>query len=84
MRKMSGRPSSSSGERSTTGIPLEGPPCSRTDEGGLREGTSDGDIDGGMDSYRYGDRVEAPLDEDEKVKREGENPRGKSEEVLDG
>jgi hypothetical protein len=37
-----------------------------------------------MDSYRYGDGVEAPLDEDEKVKREGENPRGKSEEVLDG
>jgi hypothetical protein len=66
-RVVLGRPSSSSEERSTTGITLEGPSCSRTCEGGLREDTSNDDIGGGRDTDGDGGGVEAPLDEDEEL-----------------
>jgi hypothetical protein len=63
--EMSGRPSSSSEERSTTGIPSEVLLCSRIDEGGLRKDTSGGDTSGGRDLDGDGGGVEASLDEDE-------------------
>jgi hypothetical protein len=67
-REVSGRVfSSSSEERFTIGISLEGPPCSRTGEGGLREDTSSGDTVSGRDSDGDGNGVEAPLNEDEEL-----------------
>jgi hypothetical protein len=64
--EVSGRASSSSSEeRSTIEIPSEGPSCSCTSEGGLREDTFGGDIGGGRDSNGDDSGVEAPLEEDE-------------------
>jgi hypothetical protein len=62
---MSKNISSSSKERSTTGITSEDPPCSQTGEGSLHGDASDGDIGGGTDSDGDDDGVEALLEEDE-------------------
>jgi hypothetical protein len=62
---VSGRPSSSLEERSTTKIPSDDLSCSHTSEGGLHEDTSGRDANDGSDSDEDGSGVEAPLDEDE-------------------
>jgi hypothetical protein len=64
-RKVSGKVSSSSEKRSTTGIPSKGSLCSCTSDGGLWEETFDGDIGDSKDSDGEGDDVEASLCEDE-------------------
>jgi hypothetical protein len=63
--EVSGKSSSSSEERSTTGMPSEGPPCSRTGQGSLRADTSGGDIGNDRDSDGDGGGIEESLDEDE-------------------
>jgi hypothetical protein len=63
-REVSGKASSSSEDRSTIGIPSEGPPCSYSVVGGLSKETSSGDTSGGRDPDGEGDGVEASLNED--------------------
>jgi hypothetical protein len=71
-RVVSGKISSSIEERSTTGIVLEGSPCSQTGEGGLRGESSDGDTASGTESDGDGGGVEAQHEDDEEPSLEGE------------
>jgi hypothetical protein len=62
---MSGKISSSSKERSTTGITSEGPSCSRIGEGGLCGNASGDDTSGGTESDGDGYGVQATLEDEE-------------------
>jgi hypothetical protein len=64
-REVSEKVSSSLEKRSTTGVPSDGPPCSYTGDGGLRDETTDGDVGGSGDPDGEGGGVEALLGEDE-------------------
>jgi hypothetical protein len=62
---VTGKAYSSLEERSTTGIPSEGPPCSYTGDSDLWDETSGGKPGGGGDPDGEGSGVEALLGEEE-------------------
>jgi hypothetical protein len=72
---VSRKKSSSSEDRSTTGILSEGSPGSNTGEGGCRDETSDGEPSGGGDPDGDGGGIELRLLGQEEPSFEGERER---------